>query len=71
MTDKAKAIIGLVIMLATLIGYIVKLEHRLTVIEQQNIRMEQIADRRDADLQKMLIQLDDGQREIMRYLFFD
>ncbi len=60
MIDKTKAIIGLVIMLATLIGYIVKLEHRLTVIEQQNIAM-----------QKTLIEIDDGQRQLIQHLFFD
>ena len=60
MLDKTKAILGLIAIVAVLIGYIVRLEHRLTVIEQQNIA-----------LQQTLNDIDTDQRRIMQHLFFD
>ena len=61
--DKAKAIIGLIVAIAVLVGYIVKLEHRLTVAEQRN---EQLS----SELCIRLESIDDNQRRIMQHLFF-
>ena len=60
MIDKTKAILTLVAVIAVLIGYLIRLEHRLTVIEQQNIRLEQT-----------LNNIENNQRRIKQYLFFD
>jgi redox-regulated HSP33 family molecular chaperone len=60
MLDKTKAILGLIVTIAVLLGYIVKLEHRLTVIEQQN-----------AALQKTINDVDENQRRLMQHLMFD
>ena len=64
MIDKTKAIIGLILAIIALIAYANRLEHRLTVIEQQNYQLQvQMADK--------LNDIDDNQRRIMQHLFFD
>jgi len=63
MLDKTKAIISLIVAIAVLVGYIVKLEHRLTVAEQRN---EQLS----SELCIRLESIDDNQRRIMQHLFF-
>lgn len=64
MIDKAKAILGLIIAIVVLIGYIVRLEHRLTVIEQQQCAANEKMDIR-------LENIDDNQRRLMQHLFFE
>lgn len=59
MIDKTKAIIALILAIIGLILYANRLEHRLTVIEQQNIRLEETLD-----------DIDTSQRRITQYLFF-
>ena len=64
MLDKTKAIISLIVAIAVLVGYIVKLEHRLTVAEQRN---EQLS----SELCIRLESIDDNQRRIMQVMFFN
>ena len=58
MIDKTKAIITLILTIIALIVYANRLEHRITVIEQQNIAMAKTLD--DVDMQT---------RQIVQYLY--
>ena len=58
MIDKTKAIITLVLAIIALIAYANRLEHRLTVIEQQNLSMKETID-----------SVDDQTRQIVQYLY--
>ena len=64
MIDKTKAIIGLILAIIALIAYANRLEHRLTVIEQQNCQIQM-------QMNTKLNDIDDNQRRIMQHLFFD
>ena len=64
MIDKTKAILTLVAVIAVLVGYLIRLEHRLTVIEQQNERLT-------SEMSIRLESIDDNQRRLMQHLFFD
>ena len=58
MIDKTKAIITLILALIALIAYANRLEHRLTVIEQQNLSMKETID-----------SVDEQTRQIVQYLY--
>lgn len=64
MIDRTKAIIGLVLAIIALILYANRLEHRLTVMEQQNKQLT-------SELAIRLDSIDDNQRRMMQLLFFD
>ena len=58
MVDRTKAIITLVLAIIALIAYANRLEHRLTVIEQQNLSMKETID-----------SVDEQTRQIVQYLY--
>lgn len=64
MIDRTKAIITLILAVIGLILYANRLEHRLTVIEQQNVQL-------NSELAIRLEAIDDNQRRLMQHLFFD
>ena len=64
MIDKTKAILGLILAVIGLILYANRLEHRLTVIEQQNKQISM-------ELSIRLEDIDNNQRRLMQHLFFD
>ena len=64
MLDKTKAIIGLILALIALLMYAARLEHRLTVMEQNDILIQ-------TEIKLKLEQIDDNQRRMMQVMFFN
>ena len=64
MLDKTKTIIGLILAVIALLMYAARLEHRLTVMEQNDILIQ-------TEIKLKLEQIDDNQRRMMQHLFFD
>jgi len=64
MLDKTKTIIGLILALIALLMYAARLEHRLTVMEQNDILIQ-------TEIKLKLEQIDDNQRRMMQVMFFN
>ena len=64
MLDKTKAIIGLILAVIALLMYAARLEHRLTVMEQNDILIQ-------TEIKLKLEQIDDNQRRMMQVMFFN
>ena len=64
MLDKTKAIIGLILAVIALLLYAARLEHRLTVMEQNDILIQ-------TEIKLKLEQIDDNQRRMMQVMFFN
>ena len=62
--DKTKAIITLILAIIALVLYAARLEHRLTVIEQNRVRDQDV-------LETKLDNIDINQRRLMQHLFFN
>jgi len=64
MLDKTKTIIGLILAVIALLMYAARLEHRLTVMEQNDILIQ-------TEIKLKLEQIDDNQRRMMQVMFFN